>query len=60
MRLGALLAAIRQMLAEPNPDDPLDADAARLFSADRKAFDASVRAFVARQHAGEGEADKST
>jgi ubiquitin-conjugating enzyme E2 D/E len=48
-----ILAAVRQLLAEPNPDDPLDQDATEAYVRNRPLFDATARRMVA-EHAGGG------
>ncbi|KAH9904025.1 ubiquitin-conjugating enzyme [Xylariomycetidae sp. FL2044] len=45
-RVRGVLEAVRQLLVEPNPDDPLEARIADEFRQDRKAFDKNAREFV--------------
>lgn len=47
-RVRAVLDAVRRLLAEPNPDDALEARIADEYKTDRGAFDENVRAYVAR------------
>lgn len=41
-----LLLSICSLLSDPNPDDPLDPDAANLYKTDRVAYDARVKQYV--------------
>ncbi|KAK3294412.1 ubiquitin-conjugating enzyme/RWD-like protein, partial [Chaetomium fimeti] len=47
-RLAGVLEAVRALLVEPQPDDPLEARIADEFRADRKEFDKNARAYVQR------------
>ncbi|EAQ87677.1 hypothetical protein CHGG_04296 [Chaetomium globosum CBS 148.51] len=47
-RLAGVLEAVRALLVEPLPDDPLEARIADEFRADRKEFDKNARAYVQR------------
>ncbi|KAI1190467.1 ubiquitin-conjugating enzyme [Nemania serpens] len=47
-RLRAVLEAVRQLLVEPNPDDPLEPRIADEFRSNRPEFDKNVRSYVAR------------
>lgn len=51
-RIRAVLEAVRALLVEPNPDDPLEPRIADEFRADRAAFDRNARAYVARHASG--------
>lgn len=55
LNLTTVLAAVRQLLAEPNPDDPLDHEATEAYLRNRPGFDATARRLVA-QHARGGAA----
>jgi ubiquitin-conjugating enzyme E2 T len=48
--LIAVLAALQQLLVEPNPHDALEADVARVFRTNRAAFDRTAREWTL-QHA---------
>ena len=50
INLATLMTSIQQLLAYPNPDDPLVAEIADEFRANRRVFDDKARAMV-RQHA---------
>ncbi|KAI8476313.1 MAG: ubiquitin-conjugating enzyme/RWD-like protein [Monoraphidium minutum] len=54
LNLVMVLSAVRQLLAEPNPDDPLDQDATEVFLRNRAAFDAAARRMVAEHASGSG------
>lgn len=47
-RLAGVLEAVRALLVEPLPDDPLEARIADEFRSDRKEFDKNARAYVLR------------
>jgi len=47
-----VLAAVRQLLAEPNPDDPLDQDATEAYLRNRPLFDSTARRLVAEHASG--------
>lgn len=47
-RLRAVLEAVRALLVEPNPDDPLEARIAEEFRSNRPEFDKNVKSYVAR------------
>ncbi|KAI1334970.1 ubiquitin-conjugating enzyme [Xylariaceae sp. FL0016] len=47
-RVRGVLDAVRQLLLEPNPDDPLEARIADEFRQDRAEFDRNARAYVQR------------
>ena len=51
-RIRAVLEAVRQLLVEPNPDDPLEPRIADEYRADRPAFERNARAYVQRHAAG--------
>ena len=51
-RIRAVLEALRQLLVEPHPDDPLEARIADEFRSDRQAFDKNARAYVQRHAMG--------
>ena len=48
MHLSALLVSIRQLLAQPNPDDPLVPDIAAEYRRDRLAFSRRARQWTAQ------------
>lgn len=52
LNLVTVLAAVRQLLAEPNASDPLDADATDAYVRDRPRFDATARRMVAEHASG--------
>jgi ubiquitin-protein ligase len=54
LNLVMVLAAVRQLLAEPNPDDPLDQDATEAYLRNRPLFDSAARRMVAEHAAGRG------
>ena len=43
-----VLLSITSLLTDPNPDDPLVADAAALYKKNRKAFDKKAREWTER------------
>lgn len=43
-----MLEAVRGLLTEPNPDDPLEARIADEYKQDRREFDKNVKAYVTR------------
>ncbi|CAJ2512699.1 Uu.00g008180.m01.CDS01 [Anthostomella pinea] len=47
-RVKGVLEAVRQLLVEPNPDDPLEARIADEFRTDRAEFDKNARSYVAQ------------
>ncbi|KAH8649895.1 ubiquitin-conjugating enzyme/RWD-like protein [Xylariales sp. PMI_506] len=47
-RVRAVLEAVRSLLVEPNPDDPLEARIADEYRNDRAAFDRSAKQYVTR------------
>jgi ubiquitin-conjugating enzyme E2 D/E len=47
-KLSGILEAVRGLLAEPQPDDPLEARIADEYRSDRKEFDKNARAYVQR------------
>jgi ubiquitin-conjugating enzyme E2 D/E len=47
-KLLGVLEAVRGLLVEPAPDDPLEARIADEYRADRKEFDKNAKAYVAR------------
>ncbi len=53
-RVRAVLDAVRALLVEPNPDDPLEARIADEYRNDRAAFERNARAYVARHASGSG------
>lgn len=46
--VSSILASVQSLLCDPNTESPANADAARLFLADRKAYNKRVRAAAAR------------
>ncbi|KAF6000489.1 hypothetical protein CCYA_CCYA19G4740 [Cyanidiococcus yangmingshanensis] len=46
--LIAVLAALQQLLVEPNPDDALEADIARVFRSNREAFERTAHEWTLR------------
>jgi hypothetical protein len=42
----AILISIQSLLTDPNPASPANAEAARLFSSNRREYDRKVREFV--------------
>ncbi|KAI0970054.1 ubiquitin-conjugating enzyme [Xylaria arbuscula] len=47
-RVRAVLDAVRQLLVEPNPDDPLETRIAEEFQHNRAEFDKNVKSYVSR------------
>jgi ubiquitin-protein ligase len=47
-RIPSVLEAIRTLLVEPMPDDPLEASIAQEYLKDRKEFDKNAKAYVQR------------
>ncbi|KAI1752633.1 ubiquitin-conjugating enzyme [Xylaria castorea] len=47
-RVRAVLDAVRQLLVEPNPDDPLEARIADEYRNNRPEFDKNVKSYVTR------------
>ncbi|KAK2614630.1 hypothetical protein N8I77_001439 [Diaporthe amygdali] len=47
-KLSAVLESVRQLLVEPNPDDPLEPRIADEFRSQRPQFDKTAREYVAR------------
>ena len=46
MNVAKVLISINALLVDPNPDSPLNGEAARLYKSDRAAYDRKVREFV--------------
>lgn len=46
LNISQVLLSILSLLSEPNPDDPLNPDAAHLYKADRNAYNAKVREYI--------------
>lgn len=44
--ISAILASIQSLLTDPNPDSPANAEAARLFSENKREYHRKVRACV--------------
>lgn len=53
LTISKVLLSICALLQEPNPDDPLFSDAARLYKNDRVAYDKTIREYTARYATGE-------
>ncbi|KAI1074043.1 ubiquitin-conjugating enzyme [Whalleya microplaca] len=51
-RVAGVLDAVRQLLVEPNPDDPLESRIADEFRGQRAEFEKNARAYVARYASG--------
>lgn len=49
LKISDFLMSIRSLLDDPNPDDPLNAEAANLYVQDRVAYDRRVQEDIARQ-----------
>ena len=47
-KISGVLEAIRNLLLEPQPDDPLEARIADEYKTNRKEFDKNVKSYVAR------------
>jgi ubiquitin-conjugating enzyme E2 D/E len=47
-RVRAVLEAVRQLLVEPNPDDPLEPRIADEFRSNRPEFEKNVKSYVSR------------
>lgn len=45
-KLRDVLLALRQLMVEPNPDDPLRGDIADIYRKDKKAFEANVKDWI--------------
>ena len=43
LTISKLLLSIHSMLSEPNPDDPLDHDLARLYKRNKKKYETKVK-----------------
>jgi ubiquitin-conjugating enzyme E2 D/E len=43
-----ILLSIQSLLTDPNPDSPLNGEAARLYKTDRKAYDKTVEEYAAK------------
>ncbi|KAJ9162166.1 Ubiquitin-conjugating enzyme [Coniochaeta hoffmannii] len=56
-KLLGVLEAVRALLVEPMPDDPLEARIAEEYKADRKEFEKNARAYVARYAKGQPKFD---
>jgi ubiquitin-conjugating enzyme E2 D/E len=56
-RLAGVLEAVRALLIEPQPDDPLETRIADEYRTDRKEFDKNVKAYVARYAKGPAKFD---
>jgi ubiquitin-conjugating enzyme E2 D/E len=54
-----VLEAVRGLLVEPMPDDPLEARIAEEYKADRKEFEKNAKAYVARYAKGQPKFDGS-
>eukprot|EP00764_Aduncisulcus_paluster_P004844 gnl/Carplike_NY0171/1801_a2438_1040.p1 GENE.gnl/Carplike_NY0171/1801_a2438_1040~~gnl/Carplike_NY0171/1801_a2438_1040.p1 ORF type:complete len:160 (-),score=27.33 gnl/Carplike_NY0171/1801_a2438_1040:49-504(-) len=52
LTVSKVLISLTSLLCDPNPDDPLVASAARLYKADRAAYNAKVKEWVARYASG--------
>merc|ERR1719359_1313354 len=50
LTLSKVLLSVSSLLTDPNPDDPLDPEAANLYKNDRSRFDARAREYT-RKHA---------
>ena len=48
MVLFSVLLSICSLLTDPNPDDPLVPEIARIFKSDRKKYEASAREWTTR------------
>lgn len=59
LTIGKTLLSLLSLLTDPNPDDPLDRDAAELYVADRPRFDARARQMT-RLHATDNAAARDT
>lgn len=46
LTISNVLLSICTLLGDPNPDDPLDTEAARLYNEDRQKYNKTVREFV--------------
>ncbi|KAI0192462.1 ubiquitin-conjugating enzyme [Astrocystis sublimbata] len=51
-RIKAVLVAVRQLLVEPNPDDPLENGIAELFRSNRPEFEKNAKSYVQRYAGG--------
>lgn len=47
-KIGPVLEAVRQLLAEPQPDDPLETSIAEEYRNDRQAYESKAREYVAK------------
>jgi len=52
-KVSAVLEAVRQLLVEPQPDDPLETRIADEYRQDRKAFEKTARQYATRYAAGQ-------
>lgn len=52
LSIPKLLLSICSLLEDPNPDDPLRSDAAKLYKNDRPAYDSRVREYVTKHASG--------
>ncbi|KAI1115329.1 ubiquitin-conjugating enzyme [Nemania sp. NC0429] len=59
-RLRAVLESLRQLLAEPNPDDPLEPRIADEYRSNRPEFDKNVKSYVARYAKGAASSSSSS
>ena len=50
LTIGKVLLSICSLLAEPNPDDPLNLDAADLFLNDKELFKSKVQNLIKNQN----------
>eukprot|EP01118_Nematostelium_gracile_P011709 TRINITY_DN419_c0_g1_i2.p1 TRINITY_DN419_c0_g1~~TRINITY_DN419_c0_g1_i2.p1 ORF type:complete len:150 (+),score=34.25 TRINITY_DN419_c0_g1_i2:67-516(+) len=50
LKISQVLLTIRQLLSEPNPDDPLEAEIAQQFKTDRNAFNKTAKEWT-KKHA---------
>lgn len=46
LTIAKVLLSISSLLDDPNPDDPLNATAAKLFKSDKNSYDNEVRSYV--------------
>lgn len=58
--VSAILTSIRSLLADPNPNSPANAEAAKLYQEDRKAYEKRVRAVVEQSLEEDEEVDGDT
>eukprot|EP00971_Amphidinium_carterae_P069205 1369454-Amphidinium_carterae.1 len=55
LTLERVLISIASLLADPNPNSPMNTDAANLYMTDRSAYDKKVRDMVSKFAANKGE-----